>query len=197
MSVHDHSIKAYVEEKPILDQRSRAIHTFLLGKNLTDREVKNSLGFTDMNDVRPRITELIQQGWAKEVSEVLCPETGKTVRVVTALETRQEVALPTPVKKRAGLKAEVEALRERCRELEAIANDCVKALEANNPDMLPYVRFEVRAEGKAGTTRKSEASITAPELVERYCDECKVKPGELIFTKYRAGVRFHPVLRPV
>jgi hypothetical protein len=168
---------------------------------ITAREIASKMPLYQIDSIRNRPAELEEMGLIEVVGERICNITGFNAQTwdVTGLADPKPVAPKVKPSKfsKAELEAENARLKEHCAELEAIANDCVKALEANNPDMLPYVRFEVRAEGKAGTTRKSEASITAPELIERYCEECKVKPGELIFTKFRAGVRFHPVLRPV
>jgi hypothetical protein len=54
---------------------------FLAGVPLTDREVLARLGLTDMNDVRPRITTLRDEGLLMETGSVTCCETGKRVRV--------------------------------------------------------------------------------------------------------------------
>lgn len=56
----------------------------------TDRQMMAKLGFTDMNAVRPRITELIDIGLLVEVGAIRCPVTSKKVRVCRA-------ALPTEV----------------------------------------------------------------------------------------------------
>lgn len=51
-------------------------------RRASDREVMHALGFTDMNSVRPRITELIAEGLIEEVGSQEDPETKKAVRVV-------------------------------------------------------------------------------------------------------------------
>ena len=48
---------------------------------LTDREVKDLLEFTDMNAVRPRITELLIEGKLKETGSTICNTTGRNVRL--------------------------------------------------------------------------------------------------------------------
>lgn len=48
----------------------------------TDRHVMTALGFTDMNAVRPRITELIKAGLLVECGETIDYVTGKRVRLV-------------------------------------------------------------------------------------------------------------------
>jgi hypothetical protein len=52
---------------------------------LTDREVAERLGFTEMNAVRPRITELIKAQLVTEVYDVPDHVTGKKVRSCTSL----------------------------------------------------------------------------------------------------------------
>jgi hypothetical protein len=60
---------------------------------LTDREVKDRLGLSDMNSVRPRISTLIELGYLHEQQAVECPVTGKDVRTVRlAVPIQQAVA---------------------------------------------------------------------------------------------------------
>tara|TARA_R100001163_G_scaffold14424_1_gene13172 strand:- start:4136 stop:4414 length:279 start_codon:yes stop_codon:yes gene_type:complete len=86
--MHINSINAYHEELPRLSKRASAIYNFFanthsrLERFYTDRQVKTILGFNDMNQVRPRITELIQLGLLEEVGKTKCPITCKMVRVV-------------------------------------------------------------------------------------------------------------------
>ena len=48
----------------------------------TDREVAYRLGFSDLNSVRPRITEMIDAGHLKECGNKADDLTGKSVRLV-------------------------------------------------------------------------------------------------------------------
>lgn len=48
----------------------------------TDRQVMQGLGFTDMNAVRPRISELIDARLVVECGEVRCGVTRQRVRLV-------------------------------------------------------------------------------------------------------------------
>ena len=83
--VHKNSRKAYHEERPKLSDRCATIMEWFEWRSpntLTDRQVMAHMRFTDMNAVRPRITELIDAGYLMEVGKVKCPVTGKTVRVV-------------------------------------------------------------------------------------------------------------------
>lgn len=81
--IHQHSIAAYHAELPKLSRRAASIIAWLeLHPCKTDREVMQGMGFTDMNSVRPRITEAIDMGALVEVGEKVCPFTNKTVRIV-------------------------------------------------------------------------------------------------------------------
>lgn len=80
---HENSISALREERIKLDRRCSevlgAIHQ--LG-TCTDRQIKDFLGYEEMNSVRPRITELKKLGLVHEAGKIKCPKTGKSVRVV-------------------------------------------------------------------------------------------------------------------
>lgn len=83
--MHTNSLKAYREERPKLTGRKQEIMNFLTDNDtqvFTDRGIMNKMGFAEPNSVRPRITELIQEGWLVEYDSVKCPVTGKTVRLV-------------------------------------------------------------------------------------------------------------------
>jgi len=69
--VHKNSVEAFQEIKPDIEKRRRAILDVYEkeGRPLTDREVCCKLCFTDMNMVRPRITELIYKGLLRECAE--------------------------------------------------------------------------------------------------------------------------------
>ena len=84
--MHNNSIKAYREEFPKLSRRASDIYYFLLEHlelSFTDRDIKQQMKFPEMNNVRPRVTELIQQGLLEEVGKTICKVTGKTVRMVS------------------------------------------------------------------------------------------------------------------
>lgn len=81
--IHEHSIAAYHTELPKLSRRLLAILVWLESHPCkTDREVMIGMGFSDMNAVRPRITEGVEMGRIVEVGEKVCPITHKTVRIV-------------------------------------------------------------------------------------------------------------------
>jgi len=84
MTMHANSLEAYHagrtdlftrREKEILGVLTKLAHA-------TDRQVRDALGFADMNAVRPRITELIEAGLLQHVADEHDPATNRTVRVV-------------------------------------------------------------------------------------------------------------------
>jgi hypothetical protein len=93
-TMHDNSLEAYRIEEPKLSKRAQAIYAYIerVGPR-TDRQVMQGMWFTDMNNVRPRITELIDAGKLMEVTSVVCLITKKHVRLVDIRRPRQE-ALP-------------------------------------------------------------------------------------------------------
>ena len=52
-----------------------------LKQEMTSREIATLLGYTDMNAVRPRITELVAMGKIATCGAVTDPVTGRTVAV--------------------------------------------------------------------------------------------------------------------
>jgi len=87
MTVHANSIIAWHR----LDKESRLARILAVYRTsscpLTDREVAERLGFTDMNAVRPRITEAIgddlNPGPLRECPSIICPRTKHRVRTVS------------------------------------------------------------------------------------------------------------------
>jgi hypothetical protein len=56
-----------------------------------DREVMLFLHFTDMNSVRPRISELIKSGHLEECGSIIDDVTGKRVRLVRLKQGQQRL----------------------------------------------------------------------------------------------------------
>lgn len=90
--MHDNSVAAYRAGEPKLSARCSAILAWIERHGPhTDREVMEGMGFRDMNNVRPRITELIHEHRKlMEVGDVLDPATGVKVRRVDIRRPRQE-----------------------------------------------------------------------------------------------------------
>lgn len=82
-TVHANSRQAHLEALGMISRRERMVLDWVRehGK-ATDRQIVVGLGFTDMNACRPRVTELVQVGALREVGSVICPVTGKRVRLV-------------------------------------------------------------------------------------------------------------------
>lgn len=81
--INPHSRVAYHEEMPRLSRRVLRILDWIEAHpRVTDRDVMVGLGYSDMNSVRPRITEAVDLGALVEVGEKRCEVTGKTVRIV-------------------------------------------------------------------------------------------------------------------
>lgn len=70
---------------------------------MTDREVKEALGVSDMNYVRPRITELLKLGYIVEVDDVKCHLTNKTVRRVATINNVNDALDCFAMQKNGGL----------------------------------------------------------------------------------------------
>jgi hypothetical protein len=83
--MHDNSYNAYVSEIPKMSKRANQIFKFLNENRdirFTDRDVMIGLGYSEPNQVRPRITELIRTKRVLEVGKKRCETTGKNVRLI-------------------------------------------------------------------------------------------------------------------
>ncbi len=90
MSVHANSVASYHSELPKLSTRAEAIYDWILEHGpRSDRQVMEGMGFREPNQVRPRITELLDAKRLMEVGDVVCPLTGKRVRRVDVSRPRQ------------------------------------------------------------------------------------------------------------
>ena len=86
-AMHPNSLLAYDLERLNLTKRKAQVYSLVYdyqynGHTVTDRQVMTALGFSDMNTVRPRLTELIKMGALLEGESVTCPVTHKTVRTI-------------------------------------------------------------------------------------------------------------------
>jgi len=82
-TMHANSLDAYHEGRleDFTKRQREILGAFAQRVTLTDRECLAALGYADMNAVRPRITELIDQGVLREIGGTSCPVTKKRVRV--------------------------------------------------------------------------------------------------------------------
>lgn len=90
--MHQHSLRAYMELADLLKGRQHeiAVQLAVVRTPMTDREIKQLMRLDDMNQVRPRITELIKAGLVYEHSSKRDAVTGRTVRRVAARITKVE-----------------------------------------------------------------------------------------------------------
>lgn len=97
MSIHTHSHMALddIKAEGELSRRQAAILRWLLAnpRPWTDRQIAAGMGYPDMNAVRPRITELIDQGILREAGSITCQVTGKRVRLVSPVIHQGELPL--------------------------------------------------------------------------------------------------------
>jgi hypothetical protein len=90
--MHSNSLAAYAHEHTKLSRRADEILGFLTRHGpATDRQIKDCLHYPDMNNVRPRITELILGGHCHETGQTTDPATGKTVRIVGVSKIHQQM----------------------------------------------------------------------------------------------------------
>jgi len=86
--MHANSLQAYYQGilSELPDRQARIMLAIIKMTNLklpiTDRRIKVFLGLDDMNQVRPRVSELIAKGSIIEKGSVLCEKTGRRVRTV-------------------------------------------------------------------------------------------------------------------
>ena len=103
MSVHINSVVSYHDQIKTFGKRRKLIYGHMIMENrpLTVREIKDALfdKSGDMNSVAPRVTKLIQEGWAVEVGKVKDPMTGRLVKRVRGLSIaeRQQQDAGAPV----------------------------------------------------------------------------------------------------
>jgi predicted HTH transcriptional regulator len=80
--IHENSLKAYIEEKEedrIGRRQQEILKCIKRFKVVTAREIMLHLEYEDMNQVRPRLTELKELGLIREIDKTKCLWTGKTV----------------------------------------------------------------------------------------------------------------------
>ena len=83
-AMHAHSRLAHNVVRQSLPARQAEVYgaVLTLGRG-TDRQIATLLGYSDLNRVRPRITELLQEGALIEHHATRCKVTRRLVRTVT------------------------------------------------------------------------------------------------------------------
>jgi len=85
--LHKNSMEAYEELRNSLNYRQDRILALIERKpHSTDREILLAHGGTEMNQVRPRITELIEKELVQESGNRICPTTKRKVRTLKAID---------------------------------------------------------------------------------------------------------------
>jgi len=79
--IHENSVAAFKNLKITKRHKEILLIFQLYSRPLTDREVKELGGWEDMNDVRPRISELIALKILKQCGYVIDERTKKKVRI--------------------------------------------------------------------------------------------------------------------
>ena len=81
--MHINSLLAFDEERKTLNVRcERILRVIQKYPNLTDRSILIELGWSEMNMVRPRITEMIQRGLVLETGSMKCAITDRKCRTL-------------------------------------------------------------------------------------------------------------------
>ena len=96
MSVHIHSLLAfYANQRKFTRRENEILGVFVRNNNqpLTDRQIKAVLQYADMNAIRPRCSELVDDNILMEVGSVVCPVTRKTVRLLKIREREEGQAM--------------------------------------------------------------------------------------------------------
>lgn len=78
-SITEENRRDAYESRP---SRRQNIILFILGDNeMTARQIAKAIGFTDLNQVKPRLTELMQAGVIDAIRKQRDPITGRNVSV--------------------------------------------------------------------------------------------------------------------
>ena len=79
--MHKNSLSAYAQ-LPLSTREREVVSIFTnAAQPITDRQCMTLGGYSEVNNVRPRITHLLEMGILHEVGDTQCEETGKTVRL--------------------------------------------------------------------------------------------------------------------
>lgn len=79
MEITKQTRRAAYRTRPVT--RAREIVKFMGDRELTAREIAYGMGYDDLNAVKPRLSEMKEQGLVEAISKKKCKTTGKTVAV--------------------------------------------------------------------------------------------------------------------
>lgn len=90
--MHKNSLKAYSENAPHFKGRASMIYNKLIERGaMTDRQLMTELGFTERNEISPRVTELKEGYWVRELGDIDELIKGRKVRVrLVAARTKED-----------------------------------------------------------------------------------------------------------
>lgn len=80
--VHTNSAASLATLHDLGDRERRIVSALSILVIATDRQIAEWLNLTDMNAVRPRVSEMIKRGVLREVGSQACHVTGRTVRLI-------------------------------------------------------------------------------------------------------------------
>lgn len=103
MVINVNSIDAYYSENDngrILKRRIMVYNLILRKEGLTSREIMKELNFNEPNQVRPRITELLQKGLIKEGEKIICEDTKKIVSTFFINNTDNNIKINQIIRER-------------------------------------------------------------------------------------------------
>lgn len=79
--MHENSLEAFGQLKPLGPKHRKILQIFhITGRPMTDREIKVFGKYDDMNECRPRLSELINLGRLIECGKIKDVKTKKMVR---------------------------------------------------------------------------------------------------------------------
>ena len=83
-ATHENSLLAYLEGKEgqFSKRQDEILRILAIMPQATDRQLLELTHYSDLNAIRPRVTELVQLGALEEVGSTKCLVTGKRVRLV-------------------------------------------------------------------------------------------------------------------
>lgn len=89
--MHNNSLQAFEEARQQLNERqSKIFRVVERYPSITDRGILMELELSDMNMVRPRVTELIKLGLIHETGSITCAITGRKCRTVSKTAVEHE-----------------------------------------------------------------------------------------------------------
>lgn len=77
MGIPEETRRESYQARPIA--RKKEIIKFVAGRDMTSRQIAYGMGYTDLNAVKPRISEMRKTGEAVPIDKVIDEESGRKV----------------------------------------------------------------------------------------------------------------------